>query len=159
MTDNKENGLELINVLVVEPGKEPYVKAIKPCLASYHREVGGYIEAVYPFEEPVAIVCNDEGKLNGLPLNRALRDSEGKPYDVIAGTFLVVGLTEDDFGPLNDEQIKHFSEHFKTPEAFVQLDGKLVIVTMENVDDKLAKAWKPTAEKEDPKTHSDDMER
>ena len=50
MTDNKEKELELINVLVVEPGKEPYVKAIEPRLESYHREVGGYIEAVYPFE-------------------------------------------------------------------------------------------------------------
>lgn len=46
----------------------------------------------YPFEDPVAIVYNDDGKLMGLPLNRALRDESGEAYDVVAGTFLVVGL-------------------------------------------------------------------
>lgn len=35
--------------------------------------VGGTIQVLYPFAEPVALVCNDEGKLLGLPLNRALR--------------------------------------------------------------------------------------
>ena len=47
-----------ITVLIVEPGKEPYAKEIDSGLESLQHEVGGYIEAVYPFEEPVAIVCN-----------------------------------------------------------------------------------------------------
>ena len=54
-------------------------------------EVGGHIEAIYPYEDPVALVCNEEGKLEGLPLIRALRDEDGDIYDVVAGTFMVVG--------------------------------------------------------------------
>ena len=60
-------------------------------------------------------VCNEEGKLEGLPLNRALRDEDGDIYDVVAGTFMVVGLTDDSFGSLTVEQMQKFSDHFKVP--------------------------------------------
>ena len=50
---------------------------------SLQHEVGGYIEAIYPCEDPVALVCNEEGKLEGLPLNRALRDEDGDIYSFL----------------------------------------------------------------------------
>ena len=144
-----------ITVLVVEPGKTPYVKEIDPGLASLQHEVDGWIEAVYPFEEPVAIVCNEEGKLNGLPLNRALIDDEsGEIYDIVAGTFLVTGLTEDNFGSLNDEQIKKFSDRFHSPEGFMRIGNQILVfpideaVKKESVMDKLKS--QPTAPKKDP---------
>lgn len=65
--------------------------------------VGGYISFTYPFKEDVGIVLNDEGKLLGLPFNRALRDENGNPYDIINGDFLVVGLTDDDISSLSPE--------------------------------------------------------
>ena len=105
-----------IAVLVVEPGKEPYVKEIDSGLESLQHEVGGCIEAIYPYEDPVALVCSEEGKLEGLPLNRALRDEDGDIYDVVAGTFMVVGLTDDSFGSLTVEQMQKFSDLFKVPE-------------------------------------------
>lgn len=109
-----------ITVLVVEPGKAPYTKEIDPGLKSFQRAVGGYIEAVYPFPEPIAIVCNETAKLDGLPLNRALRDDDGEIYDIIAGAFLVVGLTEEDFGSLSPELIQQFTQHFRKPEVFLK---------------------------------------
>lgn len=124
-----------IKALVVEPGKRPYVKEIDPGLKSLQQEVGGYIQAVYPFEEPVAIICDEEGKLKGSKLNRALRDGEGHIYDILAGTFLVLGLTEDDFGTLQDEHVKQFTEHFKTPETFMRINGKLVVLPVEEKRD------------------------
>ena len=57
---------EKMTVLVVEPMKEPYVKEIDPDLHSLQAEVGGDIGATYPYSDPVALVCNDEGKLIGL---------------------------------------------------------------------------------------------
>ena len=119
-----------IAVLIVEPGNEPYVKEIDSGLESLQHEVGGYIEAIYPYEEPVALVCNEEGKLEGLPLNRALRDEDGDIYDVVAGTFMVVGLTDDSFGSLTVEQMQKFSDHFKVPEQFVKLGDKIVAIPM-----------------------------
>ncbi len=119
-----------ITVLVVEPGKEPYSKEIDSGLESLQHEVGGYIQAVYPFEEPVAIVCNEEAKLEGLPLNRALRDEDGDIYDIVAGTFMVVGLTDDSFGSLTPELMQQFTDHFKTPEQFAKLGDKIVAIPM-----------------------------
>ena len=104
---------KLIKVLIVEPGKDPYPKEIPNTLESLQHHVGGLIQALYPFEDAAAIICNDEGKLIGLPWNRPLFDEDGHIYDVIAGTFLVVGLTEDDFGSLTEEQIQKYTEYFR----------------------------------------------
>ena len=120
-----------MTVLVVEPQMQPYIKEIDPGLKSLQDEVGGLIQAVYPFEEPVAIICNEEGKLNGLPLNRALRDDAGHMYDIIAGTFLVVGLGEEDFCSLNEQQIKQFSKQYNNPEMFLRANGKILVMPMQ----------------------------
>lgn len=143
-----------ITVLVVEPGREPYVKEIDPGLKSLQHEVDGWIEAVYPFEDPVAIVCNEEGKLNGLPLNRALIDDDsGEIYDIVAGTFLVTGLTEDNFGSLTDDQIQKFSDRFRHPEAFLQMGNQIIRIIQdvpkpkESLMDKLKN--QPAAPKKD----------
>lgn len=104
---------EKITVLVLEPGKEPYVKDIDNTLSSLQKEVGGYIQAVYPYEDPVALIVNEEGKLTGLPYNRPLTDEDGHIYDVIVGNCLVVGLTEDNFGSLSQELIDKYTEFFR----------------------------------------------
>ena len=117
-----------MRVLVVEPGKRPVAKEIETGLEPLQKAVGGLIEAVYPFEEPVAIVCNEEGKLLELPLNRALLDENGHVYDIIAGTFLVVGLTEDNFGSLDDALLEQFQTRFRQPETFVYVNGRLKVI-------------------------------
>ena len=119
---------EKLTVLVVEPMKEPYVKEIDPDLHSLQAEVGGDIGATYPYSDPVALVCNDEGKLIGLDLNRGLRDENGEIYDIVAGTFLVVGLGEEDFASLSPELIQKYTEQFKTPERFMQINGNIVVL-------------------------------
>ena len=74
--------------------------------------IGGTIQAVYPFDDPVALVCNDEGKLLGLPWNRALTDDHGVPYDIVCGTFFVAGLKEDDFASLTEQQIEKYKDKY-----------------------------------------------
>ena len=102
---------KLIKVLIVEPGKNPYPAEIPNTLESLQSQVGGLIQALYLSD--AAIICNDEGKLIGLPWNRPLFDEDGQIYDVIAGSFLVAGLTEDDFGSLTEEQEKRYTELFQ----------------------------------------------
>lgn len=119
-----------LSVLVVEPQKKPYAKEIAGGLESLQHEVGGYIQAVYPFREPVALICDDEGKLAGKALNRALRDEEGKIYDVVAGTFLIAGLGEEDFISLTPEQMEHFMQYFQMPEQFWIGNGKIIVSPM-----------------------------
>ena len=132
---------EKISVLVVEPEKKPYAKEISSGLSSLQHEVGGYIQAVYPYEEPVAIICDEEAKLKGSELNRVLRDEDGQIYDVDAGTFLIVGLGEEDFTSLTPEHMKQFKEKFDTPEMFMRINGKLVVLPME---EEKAKVKKPS---------------
>ena len=122
---------EKMTVLVVEPMKEPYVKEIDPGLHSLQAEVGGDIGAAYPFRDPVALVCNDEGKLIGLDLNRGLRDENGELYDIMAGTFLVVGLGEEDFASLSPELAQKYMEHFRQPEQFISLGGQIIAIPVE----------------------------
>ena len=119
---------EKLTVLVVEPMKEPYVKEIDPGLASLQAAVDGDIQAVYPYDDPVALICNDEGKLLGMDLNRGLRDDDGDLYDVVAGTFLMVGLGDENFASLSPELIQKYTEQFKMPEMFMQVNGKIVSI-------------------------------
>ena len=67
-----------LSVLKIAPGKYPQQVEIDNDLKALQQAVGGFIGASYPFEDPVAIVYNDDGKLMGLPLNRALRDEDGR---------------------------------------------------------------------------------
>jgi hypothetical protein len=96
-----------MNVLIVEPGKEPRAAEIEQTLEAMQAVVGGYIQAIYPFDEPVALVCHEEGKLLSLPLNRALYSPEtGDCYDIIAGTFCLCAAPpdSDQFESLSAEQ-------------------------------------------------------
>ena len=120
-----------MTVLVVEPLKEPYVKEIASGYKSIQAEVNGTFQAVYPYADPVALVCNDEGKLLGMDLNRGLRDDTGSLYDIVAGTFLVVGLGEENFVSLPPKLIQKYTEQFRTPELFVPRDGKLVVLPVQ----------------------------
>ena len=86
-----------MKILFVEPGKEAQPAEIQGDLKEMQAIVGGRIEALYPWADPVALICNDEGKLLRLPLNRALED-----YDVIAGNFFICGIEGDGFVSLSD---------------------------------------------------------
>lgn len=97
-----------MKVLVVEPMQPCRVEEISDRLEAMQAVVGGYIEEVTPFNEPVAIVCNEEGKLNGLPYNRPLLDRNGLPYDILCGTFFIAGVQGERFVSLTDEQIGQY---------------------------------------------------
>ena len=119
---------KMLDVLLVRPNEHPQKVSISTELKDLQEAVGGTIAAVYPFADPVAIICNDDGKLMGLPLNRALWDEDGLMYDVIAGTFLVVGLGEEDFASLSPELAQKYEEHFHQPEAFLPLGRRLMVI-------------------------------
>ena len=119
-----------MQVVIVEPEKKPVVQNIDDTLTSMQQIVGGTIQAVYPFEEPVALICNDEGKLLNLPLNRALRDSNGAIYDIVVGTFFLctAPVDSDRFESLTDEQSQTCLERFAMPERFIMVNGDIVVL-------------------------------
>lgn len=116
-----------MKILLVEPGKVPRSLEIDPSLKSMQQLVGGPIQAVYPFEEPVALICHEEGKLLGLPLNRALRSPEtGAIYDIIAGPFFLCSAPPDSdhFESLTEEQLERYTKRFFAVEYFVGDESK-----------------------------------
>ena len=75
-------------------------------------------------------VANEDGKLDGLPLNRALRDADGDIYDIVAGNFFIVGLGQNDFTDLPHDLAEQFAEQFRQPELFLREGDKIVAAPM-----------------------------
>lgn len=129
--DHGEETVKQITVLVVEPGKVPYTKEIGDDWRAFQAEVGGTFQIIYPGYDPVGLVCNDDGKLLGLPLNRGLLDDDGELYDVVAGTFFLVGLgVGGTTVSLTEEQIRKYEQRFHDPEQFIRVNNKLVSIPL-----------------------------
>ena len=105
-----------IRILYVQPGKYPEERFVVNELHPLQQLVGGDIQAVYPWsKDNVALICNDSGKVDGLPLNRCIED-----YDVIGGNFFICGFSGEEFCSLTDEQFRHYEKLFRDPELFLQ---------------------------------------
>lgn len=117
-----------MKVLMIEPGKKPRKAEIDGSLEGMQQVVGGYIQAIYPFEDPVALICNEEGKLLELPFNRALRDEDGDIYDIVSGNFFLCSAPpdSDSFEDLSDELMAKYSQRFCYPEMFLKVDEMIV---------------------------------
>lgn len=123
-----------MQILVVSPGEPPVITEIDGSLNAMQKIVGGTIQATYPFPEDVALVCHDEGKILGLPLNRGLRDEYGNLYDIVCGTFFLCGAPSDSesFTSLFLEQLEIFQRRFQTLEMFLTVDGEIVCFPTES---------------------------
>ena len=119
-----------MQIVIVEPQKKPTVQNIDDGLEAMQKIVGGTIQAIYPFEEAIALICNDEGKFLNLPLNRALRDSTGCVYDIVAGTFFLCAAPadSDNFASLTEEQTQTCLKRFAVPEQFIQVRDAVFVL-------------------------------
>lgn len=106
-----------ITVVMCEPDKLACVTQIDNDLDGLQGAVGGLIEGYYPFPEQVCIVCNDEGKINGMPLNRSIV-REGKMIEIMAGPFFICDCSRPQYRSLTEEQQKRYLQMFKYPELF-----------------------------------------
>lgn len=111
-----------MKVVLVNPGVCAEITDLGHDLKSMQSAVGGLMQAVYPFPEKVALACNDEGKLIGLPLNRCVEN-----YDIIAGSFFICGIGEEDFCSLTEEQAARYLEKFRLPQKFVQIPHGVLV--------------------------------
>lgn len=119
-----------MQIVIVEPQKKPTVQNIDDGLEAMQKIVGGTIQAIYPFNEPIALICNDESKFLNLPLNRALRDSTGYVYDIVAGTFFLYAAPadKDNFASLTEEQVQTCLKRFAVPEQFIQVGDAVFVL-------------------------------
>ena len=133
-TFEKIEASEIISVILVEPGRYPKLIEIEDTLEAMQETVGGYIEEYMPFDDEVAIVCNEEGKMNGAELNRAIYSNDKEILDIIAGKFFIAyaPIESESFLSMPKDLMKKYEDKFRYPERFYQTDKGIE-----------AKAYKP----------------
>lgn len=124
------NEITTIDVIMVEPGKEARMMALDDNLEAMQKAVGGLIEEYIPYEDEVALICNDEGKMLGMPPSRAIRDEDGQVIDIIAGPFFIAyaPVESEKFLSMPDELRDKYLEKFKLPERFFRTEEGIKIV-------------------------------
>ena len=102
-------------------------------LKEMQRLVGGIISAYSPFNDGSVIILNDTGKIDGLEFNRVVYDENGEIADIIAGDFFICYAPPDnsELSSLPDELIQKYTEVFKTPQAFIDIGGKMLVVPVD----------------------------
>jgi hypothetical protein len=106
-----------IRCLKVEPGKIPEECTLENTLSAMQEAVDGLIELL-DMEELgdglcVTMLCNEEGKLNGMEGNRRWQN------DIICGTFYVMASNaEGELVSLPDCYMEKYANHFHEPESF-----------------------------------------
>ncbi len=130
-----EQSAEKISVLLVEPGKYPRMIELEDSLEAMQRVVGGDIEEFMPYEEEIAIICNEEGKMNGMLPNRAIySEPEGakgrEMVDIIFGQFFIcyAPAESEKFLSLPKELAQKYEAQFKLPERFFKQGDNIIAV-------------------------------
>ena len=114
-----------MNVLVVEPGYLPYEKEIpydsdiRVSHSAMQEIVGGNITEIMPFDDNVALVCNDDSIESRMPFNRSVPGG----YGGIFGTFFLCGTEEDHYCSLSAEQTAKYKKVFEKSEILLGAKG------------------------------------
>ncbi len=114
-----------ITVVACHPGKPAVITSISSSLENMQQFVGGTIQAIYPFDDPVCIVCNDAAKLLGMAPCRALYAPFGGMYDIVCGSFFIADASGEDFGPLSHEMQEKYQKLFKEAEVFIRAGNSI----------------------------------
>lgn len=125
-----------ISVLLVEPNKYPKMIEIDDTLEVMQTGVGGDIEEYMPFEDEVAIICNEEGKITGMAPNRAVYEENSREMlDIICGKFFIVyaPFEAERFQSLPPDLAEKYREKFKYPERFMRVNNEIVAVPFKPV--------------------------
>ena len=108
-----------MKIIIVKPFTQPYTTEIKGDLESMQAVVGGYIEAIYPFDDEVALVCNEEGKLCNLTPNLYLLNRNNGILDFICGDFFLcyAPCDSENFESMPDNLIDKYIAKFSAKGA------------------------------------------
>ena len=138
MTEQDEK--EMLKVILCKPGETAEVVEIEDELESMQDLVGGLIEPYDPFYsetdpryENVILVCNEEGKLMQLPLNRAIVDEDGRVMDVIRGPFFLcyAPVESERFLSIPPDLEEEFLRKFELPEKFYRTENGIEVTKID----------------------------
>ena len=129
MTEERDK----IRVIVCRTDERAEVVEIDDKLEAMQEVVGGLIQEYMPWEDEVALIVNESGKVSGLPLNRGIRNQDGRVQDVIAGDFFIcyAPIESERFLSMPPDLEKKYLEMFDLPEMFMLGDGEIMAVKYE----------------------------
>lgn len=137
---------KFMDALLIQPLQVPKRIQISTELEDLQKAVGGLIECIHPFDDPIVMIANEEGKINSLPLNRGIYDEDNQLHDIICGDFLILGDGYENFKSLSPELMDKYEQLFEKPEKFYSLAGTIIAQKIDISKDKeLIK--KPTMER------------
>ena len=121
-----------IEVIMVEPLEAPKVIQLQDSLEAMQEAVQGNIEEYMPFTDEVAIICNEDGKCTGMPLNRGIFDENGQLIDIIAGPFFIAyaPIESENFLSLPEDLKQKYMQEFKHPQEFVMTGTGIKAIPM-----------------------------
>ena len=113
---------DMIQVVIVEPMKEPYKETILNDLTIFQKLVNGYIEIMTIGKTEtggfLAMTMNEEGKMLNLPFNKRVIGKSGT--DMIVGTFFITAYNlEGENVTLSDSQCDRLIKKFKRLEVYL----------------------------------------
>ncbi len=129
--------MERIKGLLVKPYELPKEIEIDNTLEAKQELVGGWIECAYlPNDDSVVLICNEEGKINNMELNRDIG------HDIIAGPFLIVGDDYDnaDFKSLSEDQVLKYKMIFDK-NSIIRTRNKINAILLSKMNRKLEKEY------------------
>ena len=133
-----------MKILIVEPERRPGIAEIPHTLEAMQQTVGGYIEITYPWRDPVALVCDEEGMLKQLPFNRLVA-----PQSAIFGTFFLCGIDEEDLTDMPEELADKYMRLLYDPQMLIRTSAGYAVLPIPasdaSEDDESADGGDPNA--------------
>lgn len=135
MTENDAGNM--IRVVICRPGEQAEVDEIDTDLEAMQEIVGGLIQEYMPFHsetdsryEDLALITNEEGRLLGMPPNRAIFDENGQLMDVIQGPFFLcfAPIESETFQSLPEDLEEEFLKKFEKPEQFYRTERGIEVI-------------------------------
>lgn len=96
-----------MRLLYVQTGKAPKIIDVPHHLSALQSLVGGRIEVVEPFGDEAILVCNEEGRNMGLPVNRIINE-----HMDICGDFFLCCFDGASLSDISDEIARKYSMRF-----------------------------------------------
>ena len=112
-----------MKILIVEPERHPRIEEIPHTLEAMQQTVGGYIEITYPWRDPIALVCDEEGMLKQLPFNRLVA-----PQSAIFGSFFLCGIGEEDLTALPEELAEKYMRLLYDPQMLIRANAGYAVL-------------------------------
>lgn len=104
-----------MKILLFEPYRRPRMTEIPNTLRSMQETVGGDVQDIYPWDDPVALVCDDEGLINDSEFNRYIH-----PDIFIFGNFFLCGVGEEGFTDLPKDLAEKYEGMLRDPQILIK---------------------------------------